>query len=148
MAQNIASMRNAQLAQKITWAPYKPLNREAEHYFFELLTCRASFDWSRGDIIMLTRLSEWLEKADDYQTRLELEGITLTNAKGTEVVNPLVNICDSMERRIVFTMTRLAIFAISSSSQSGRGIEGKAAKEANAAAVAAAQDAEDDGLVG
>lgn len=143
MAQNIRSMRNAHAAKTVTWAPHHPLAPEAERYFYDLLTCRASFDWSRGDVIMLTRLSDWLADADQYRYRLEMEGLTLTNAKGTEVVNPMVTICDGLERRIVATMVKLAIFSISSTSQSGRGIEGKAAKEANAAALEA-----DDDLVG
>ena len=72
----------------------------------------------------------------------------MTNAKGTEVVNPMVHICDTMEKRIIFAMTRLAIFSISSSSQSGRGIEGKAAKEANAMRAMADEDQADGDLVG
>lgn len=138
--QNINAMQAAQRSLQTQWTPTKAVSPEAEAYFYDLITCRASYDWSRGDVIALTRVAEWLAEADKLSERIAAEGYTTINAKGTEVVNPIFTVMDSIERRIVSAMVKLAIFAVSSATTGKRPIIGERAKQARDAADAGADD--------
>jgi hypothetical protein len=143
--QNITSMIAAQNGKNLTWEPTKALSPDAEAYFYDLLTCRASYDWSRGDVIALTRLSGWLAEADKLASVIERDGYTLTNAKGTHIMNPIFSAQDSLERRIISAMVKLAIFAVSSATTGKRPIIGERAKQARDAAE---NDGGDDDCIG
>lgn len=116
MGTNLKGMQRAQLAKAIKVEPYKALTVEASKYFYDLAECRASYDWSKADLIMLTRLSDWLDQADKANEELQIEGFICTSAKGGTYPNPLVSVCDTFERRIAGIMVKLAIFQISAKS--------------------------------
>jgi hypothetical protein len=147
MANNLSTKKKANVAT-ITWAPYSTLPPKGEDYFYSLLESRPSYEWAKPDIIALTRVAGWLAQADEYNYRLEMEGLTLTNAKGTEVLNPVFSAVDQLERRIVSVMAKLAIFRISSNTVGTKSTIGDRARDALEAKAMADEDKEDGDLVG
>lgn len=110
---NLTGMKNAIAAQTTTIEPYSALTENASRYFFDLAKSRASFDWSRGDVIVLTRIASWLDESDSVQEKLRIQGIVIRNQRGTEIVNPLFSIVDTLERRIMQGLTKLQITQMS-----------------------------------
>lgn len=107
------ALQNAQTPPATYWQPTKGLNPEATEHFVTLIESRATFDWGKSDMIVLTRLADWLAQADALQRRLKLEGLTAVNERGTQIVNPLFSVLDVLERRIMTAFSKLNIFQIS-----------------------------------
>lgn len=144
MARNITTMTKAQAAQGMQWAPYSTLDERAEGYFYALLESRPSYEWAKPDIVALTRVAKWLAQSDELAFQMDMEGITITNLKGTEVLNPLFSAVDQLERRIAAVMAKLAIFRVSSNNLGTKSTIGARAKDA----LALAEKTDDDELVG
>lgn len=96
-------------AAKTPIQPTSPLTEDARRYFDYLATSRASFDWSRGDMVLLTRVSDWFAQADRIKAELDASGLIEVNAKGTRVVNPLLSAADTLERRAMAAMRQLSL---------------------------------------
>ena len=91
--------------------PIKPLADRAKHFFDLYVTTRPSFDWSRGDLIRLTLLSERQAEVEHLTRAIEEEGYTLINQKGTLIVNPILSARDQLERTVISMEKSLSIYA-------------------------------------
>lgn len=96
-------------AAKTPIQPTQALGEDARRYFDFMAGSRASFDWSRGDMILLTRVSDWLAQADQIKAELDASGLIEVNAKGTRIVNPLLSAADTLERRAMAAMRQLSL---------------------------------------
>lgn len=96
-------------AAKTPILPTSPLSEDARRYFDYLSGSRASFDWSRGDMVLLTRVSEWFAQADEIKAELDASGLIEVNAKGTRIVSPLLSAADTLERRAMAAMRQMSL---------------------------------------
>ena len=138
---NIRGMRAAHEAKGTVIRPNKPLNPLALNYFEDMTSVRAFNDWSRADIVALTRISDWLARADDLQRQLDSEGEVVVNERGTPIVNPKFSLVDQLERRIIGAIAKLSIHTMSTA---GAKVQNLAKRAENAKKV---QDQDDD-LIG
>lgn len=60
---------------------------------------RAPEDWRDMDLLLLSKVVRMEADLRQYRDQLDAEGITLVNQRGTSVVNPLISIIDTIERR-------------------------------------------------
>jgi hypothetical protein len=60
---------------------------------------RAREDWRDMDLLLLAKVVRMEADLRQYRDQLDAEGITLVNQRGTSVVNPLISIIDTIERR-------------------------------------------------
>ena len=134
-------MRAAQEAAATNISPKKPLDAIGLGYFEDMTSVRAPNDWSRADVVALTRIADWLSRADSLQKQLDAEGEVVINERGTPIVNPKFSLVDQLERRIIGAIAKLSIHTMSTA---GGKIQNLAKRAENATQV---EEAEDD-LVG
>ena len=91
--------------------PIQPLEDTAKYYFDLYISTRPSFEWSRGDLIRLTQLSQRMAEIDYITGQIKAEGLTVINQRGTPVVNPLVSARDQLERTAISMEKSLSIYA-------------------------------------
>ena len=91
--------------------PIKPLKERARYFFDLYISTRPSFDWSRGDLIRLTQISERQAEVEAFTAQLEAEGYTVINNRGTQIMNPIVTARDQLERTIMAAERSLSIYA-------------------------------------
>jgi len=60
---------------------------------------RAREDWRDMDLLLLSKVVRMEADLRKYRDQLDAEGITVVNQRGTGVVNPLISIIDTIERR-------------------------------------------------
>ena len=139
---NIRGLAQAHIAKNTVITPQQPLTAAGQRYFEDLVASRAKNDWSRADVLALTRIAMWLERSDILQKQLDAEGPVAVTERGTPIVNPKFQLVDTLERRIIMAIAKLSIHAQSTTSSK---LENLAKRAKNAEAVA--ENAHDD-LVG
>jgi hypothetical protein len=76
------------------------LRSDAERVIWGQFTrARAREDWRDMDLLLLAKVVRMEADLREYRDRLDVEGITLVNQRGTDVVNPMISIIDTIERR-------------------------------------------------
>lgn len=60
---------------------------------------RAREDWRDMDLILLSKVVKMEVEVRDYKAQLKSTGVMIENKRGTMVVNPLVSVIDTLERR-------------------------------------------------
>ena len=104
--------KRLQLAEgRAALEPVQPLEDAAKYYFELYTSTRPSFEWSRGDLIRLTQLSQRMAEIDYITGQIKAEGLTVINQRGTPVVNPLVSARDQLERTAIAMEKSLSIYA-------------------------------------
>ena len=98
-------------AAKSPIQPVMPLAERAMFYFQQYAGTRPSFDWSKGDIVRLTKLAERQAEVDELSELVKMEGVVVRNNRGTPVVNPIVTARDQLERTIMAMEKTLSVFA-------------------------------------
>ena len=76
------------------------LRTDDERIIWDQFTrARAREDWRDMDLLLLAKIVRMEADIRRYQHTLDVEGVMLTNQRGTQVVNPIVNVIDTLERR-------------------------------------------------
>jgi hypothetical protein len=75
------------------------LTDAAEPYFADIVRARARGEWNPHQLTIAAQMAECMAEQDDVRAELALEGWVVTNAKGTQVANPLVGINEALARR-------------------------------------------------
>ena len=99
------------VAAKTPLRPSQSLSEGAMEYFLHYASTRPTFDWSRGDIVRLTKLAERMEEIDAITEALKIEGVVVVNQRGTPVANPLISARDSLERTVMAMERSLSVYS-------------------------------------
>jgi hypothetical protein len=76
------------------------LRSDEERTIWDQFTrARAKADWRAMDLVLLGKVVRIESEMRKYQQILDCEGIVVINAKGTQIVNPLVSVLDTMLRQ-------------------------------------------------
>lgn len=75
------------------------ISASAEPYYEDIVRARARGEWNEYQLSVAAQLANCMADQDEVRAELALEGWVVTNAKGTQVANPLVNIAEAMARR-------------------------------------------------
>jgi hypothetical protein len=76
------------------------LRSDEEHTIWEQFTrARSKEDWRDLDLILLAKVVRMEADIREQQRVLDADGMTVENKRGTMVVNPLVAVIDTLERR-------------------------------------------------
>lgn len=114
------SAAGKQELMKAARSPIEPVQELAEramYYFQHYASTRPSFDWSKGDIVRLTKLSERMAEVDVLSEQVKADGVMVRNNRGTPVVNPAVTARDQLERTCMAMEKTLSVFAPMSGSK-------------------------------
>ena len=91
--------------------PVKPLTDRAVEYFLLYTGTRPSYEWSKGDLIRLTSMSERQAEVEEITKRIYEEGLVVINHRGTQIANPLINVRDQLERTIMAAERSMSVYA-------------------------------------
>lgn len=84
---------------------------------------RAREDWRDMDLILLAKVVRMEADIRGYREQLDLAGVMIENKRGTLVVNPLVSIIDTIERR---QMAVIRSMSLNQQTADPRTVNGKA----------------------
>lgn len=115
-----------------------------ERPFWNAIVNARGTSWNDADLTLAANLARCQAKIEQLTADIEIEGDTLTNAKGTTVVNPKHSLLETLSRRAVALSRVVHVHAEATTGRSQDGPK-KAAGRASARAAEAAQD--DDGLI-
>lgn len=72
--------------------------KEQQLVWEQFSQARSIEDWRKMDLLLLVKVVKNECKIREYQERLEFEGVTLANARGTPTMNPLFTAIDILQR--------------------------------------------------
>jgi hypothetical protein len=76
------------------------LRTDDERIIWDQFTrARAREDWRDLDLLLLAKIVRMEADIRRYQHTLDVEGVMLTNQRGTQIVNPIISVIDTLERR-------------------------------------------------
>jgi hypothetical protein len=76
------------------------LRTDDERIIWDQFTrARAREDWRDMDLLLLAKIVRMEADIRRYQHTLDVEGVMLTNQRGTQIVNPIISVIDTLERR-------------------------------------------------
>lgn len=75
------------------------LSASAEPYFADIVRARARDEWNPHQLTIAAQMAECMAEQEEVRAEIALEGRVVTNAKGTQVANPLVGISEALARR-------------------------------------------------
>lgn len=75
------------------------ISASAEPYYHDIVRARAREEWNPHQLTIAAQLAECMADQDTVRASIALDGWTVTNAKGTEVANPMVSIAEQLARR-------------------------------------------------
>ena len=99
------------VAAKTSLQPVQSLSEGAMGYFDHYTSTRPSYDWSRGDLVRLTKLCERMAEVDTITNLINEEGLTVINQRGTQIPNPLISVRDSLERICMAAERSLSVYS-------------------------------------
>lgn len=84
-------------------------NEEEKLVYDQFAKSRALDLWREFDLLLLYKAARLECDVRNYQAALEIEGISVLNKRGTPVVNPLVSVIDTYERRLLGIIRTLSL---------------------------------------
>lgn len=75
------------------------ISADAMPYYRDIVRARARDEWNDFQLTIAAQLAECMAKQVEIDSMIALEGLTVTNQRGTEVANPLVSILERMAAR-------------------------------------------------
>lgn len=114
-------------------------------FWTAIVRARVASDWAQADLVHAANLARCMSDIERTQRLLEREGDTITNARGTLVVNPRHALLETLSRRAM-ALTRLLQLHAAAKGVPTRDL---AARKAEATRAAEAMDTarDDDGLL-
>jgi Phage terminase, small subunit. len=82
---------------------------EEKTLWSQFTRARAPEDWREMDLILLAKVVKMEAELRRYRAQVDIEGVTVENARGTMVVNPLLNLIDTTERRQLAVVRSLGL---------------------------------------
>lgn len=105
------------------------LRSDEEVVIWEQFTrARAREDWRDMDLILLAKVVKMEADIRKFQDQLDRMGVVGTNKRGTAVVNPLLNVIDTLERRQLAVIRSMSLNQLAADPRTVNG-RGKAAGE-------------------
>ena len=99
------------------------LNEEELEMFWLLLKAKGPTDWLETELYTLACQAKRNIKLMEYEKKLVDQGPTLINARGTEIMNPMFNVVDTMVRQ---QMSVYRSIGLTASGQDTAGIKKRA----------------------
>ena len=112
--------------------PEMPERAEALYHMFGQGKVRA--DWFPHELIQLAQLAVMTVNHQDVMEQLQKEGFVVTNARGTQIQNPLFSVSDTILRMTLALSRSLGLASVSSADKkttTKRALSAKEAKEAH-----------------
>jgi hypothetical protein len=103
---------------------------------------RAREDWRDMDLLSLAKIVQMEADIRRYQHALDIEGVIITNQRGTKIVNPLCSVVDMLSRR---QLSYIRSMSLNQQHSDPRTINASAKVAQNARAVI--DDVADDDLI-
>ena len=91
--------------------PPKPLEDNELVYWHDITRARAREDWTAIDLMHAWNLSKILAYIEDSHTEIATRGLTITNARGTDVDNPAISRLEKLSRLALSYSTKLHVHA-------------------------------------
>lgn len=80
-------------------------------FWYSIVRARANDSWNEADLELAGNLARCKSDIERIQEEVDLEGDTLTNAKGTVVMNPKHSLLETLSRRAVALSRALHVHA-------------------------------------
>ena len=93
----------------------------------QLTSARARDDWRDFDLLLMAKAVRLEADIRKHQRTLDEQGVTMTNDRGTLVVNPMLTVVDSLQRQQLSVMRSLNL---SQTRQDPRTMNGQGAEKA------------------
>jgi hypothetical protein len=91
--------------------PHVTLKEKHWPYWVAIINARATQNWTAPDLEIAALLARCKCKIEELEIQLEVEGDTVTNARGTVVANPLHQILETHCRRMASLSRQLHVHA-------------------------------------
>ena len=84
--------------------------RDGDRPFWDgIVRARARDDWTECDLVVAAQLARTQAAIEVEQVTLDAEGTTMTNFRGTQVMNPRVTVLEGLARRQMALMRALRL---------------------------------------
>jgi len=82
-------------------------------FWSSIMSSRARDEWSKNDFIVAAQLARCQADIETESEKVDTEGSVVTNARGTQVMNPRHSVLEQLARRELALMRALAMTASS-----------------------------------
>jgi hypothetical protein len=107
------------------------MSERAEALYHMFGQGKARDDWFPHELIHLAQLAVMTVSYQDVMARLEKEGFVVTNARGTQIQNPLFSIGDTILRMSLALSRSLGLASVSNANKQTTTKRAMSSKEAN-----------------
>lgn len=148
IGEEVAAVQRELRASTIEPPPHVDLPPEARPFWDDITSARARQTWNRSDLTKAANLARTRADIERVQKTLHIEGDTKFNLRGTEIVNPLHSLLETLTRRDVLLSKALHVHASATQGRADRGVGEKTKAETGAKKAAEVVEGDEDSYLG